>query len=220
MTANIELLPKYTKGEEIQNSISHFLGAIFAIGTFITFFILGIHKGHSFVHMLPFFAYSSFMFLMFFVSGFYHSRPFNSYSRAYSRIIDHCDIYAFVAATYLPICIYGITNTSYTISLLIIEVSLGITGIILNLIPKETRLTKVITFIIYIIQGWAIILFYPFNSGLPQLSFIYILIGGIIYTIGSILYGIGHYKKWSHTIFHYFVLLAAVSQFIGILLLV
>lgn len=220
MTTNIDLLPKYTKSEEIQNSISHFIGALFAIGTLITFIVFNVTKGYLFPHMIPYYIYSLFMFLMFFVSGFYHSRPFNSYSRAYSRIIDHCDIYAFVTATYLPICIYGITNESMTIALLIIELGLGVLGIILNLIPVESRIIKITTFIIYIIQGWAIMFFYPFNSGLPSNSFIFIFIGGIIYTIGAIMYGIGKYKRWSHTIFHYFVLAAAIVQFVGIIFII
>lgn len=220
MSPDIALLPKYTRDEEIQNSISHFIGALFAIGTLITFIVLGAIHHYNFTHMLPFFTYSLFMLVMFFVSGFYHSRPFNSYARAYSRIVDHCDIYCFVAATYLPICIYGITNQTHTIALLVIELGLGVLGVILNLLPTESRLIKLTTFLIYIIQGWAIIFFYPFNSGLSHVPFLFILIGGITYSIGAIMYAIGKYKKWSHTIFHYFVLIAAVIQFIGILFLI
>lgn len=216
MTASVELLPKYTRGEEIQNSISHFIGALFAIGTLITFIVLGILKGHSVLHMIPFYTYSILMLLMFFMSGYYHSRPFNSSSRAKARIIDHCDIYAFVAATYFPICMYGITEKGYTIALLTIQIVLGILGIILNLIPKDYRIIKISTFLIYIVQGWIIAVFYPFNIGIPSICFLFVLLGGIAYTIGSIMYAIGRYKKWSHTIFHYFVLIAAVLQFVGI----
>ena len=219
MTANVDLLPKYSRDEEIQNTLSHVLGAIFAIATLITFAILGnIHK-YGFLHMIPFYVYSIFMLVMFGVSGFYHSRPFNSLSRAKARLVDHCDIYAFVAATYFPICIYGITNQPISITLLTIEIVLGVTGIVLNLIPTDSRWIRLSTFIIYIIQGWAIIVFYPLNTGLPFISFLFILIGGIVYTLGSIMYAIGHYKRWSHTIFHYFVLIAAIVQFVGVLFL-
>lgn len=220
MTTNVALLPKYSKSEEIQNTISHFLGALFATAILITFIILGHVKGYSFVHMIPYYVYSLLMFVMFFVSAFYHSRPFNSNSRAKSRVVDHCDIYAFVAATYFPICIYGITNQAFSTTLLIIELVLGITGVVLNLLPTDSKVVRITTFLIYIIQGWAIIFFYPFNSGLPFISFLFILIGGIVYSIGSIMYGIGKYKKWSHTIFHYFVLVAAIIQFVGILFLI
>ncbi len=220
MTASVELLPKYSRSEEVNNSLSHFIGALFAIGTLITFIILGIIKQYDFLHMIPYYVYSLFMFIMFFASGYYHSRPFDSLSRARARIIDHCDIYAFVTATYFPICMYGITNQPISIILLSIEVALGITGIVLNLIPIDHRWFRLTSFIIYIIQGWAIIIFYPMNIGLSFISFLFILIGGIVYSVGSIMYAIGHYKRWSHTIFHYFVLVAAMIQFVGILFLV
>lgn len=220
MTASIDHLPKYTKEEEIYNASSHFLGTLFAIATLITFIILGINKGYSFIHMLPFYLYSTMMMFMFTISGIYHSRPFMSKSRSICRIIDHCDIYPFIAATYFPICIYGITNQVISTTLIYVQVTLALTGIILNLIPTNKRITVVLAFIIYIIQGWIIILFYPFNIGLGFTPFLYILIGGIVYSIGSIMYGIGRFKKWSHTYFHIFVLLAAIIQFIGILYLI
>ena len=146
MTADVTLLPKYTRKEEIYNSTTHFLGALLGIGSLITFIILGINKGHSFLHMIPFYTYSIFMFIMFFVSGFYHSRPFNSKSRANARIIDHSDIYAFVAATYFPICMYGVTHQVVSIVMLSIEVGLGVLGIVLSVIPNNSRIIKKITF--------------------------------------------------------------------------
>lgn len=220
MTADVELLPKYTKEEEIYNSSTHFIGALFGLATLITFIVLGINKGYSFLHMIPFYTYSIFMIAMFFVSGYYHSRKFNSKSRAITRIVDHSDIYAFVAATYFPICMYGIANSTIAYVILGIQVGLGLTGIILSVIPNDSRLIKFFTFLIYIIQGWLLIFFYPFNIGIEFLVFLFILIGGIAYTVGSILYGIGRYKRWSHTWFHAFVLIAAVLQFVGILFLV
>ena len=216
MTADVNLLPKYTRGEEVYNASTHFAGALFGLGTLICFIILGVVKNYSFLHMIPFYAYSIFMMLMFFVSGFYHSRKFNSKSRAVVRIIDHSDIYAFVAATYFPICMYGVANEPIRYIMHGIEVGLGILGIILNVIPSNSRIVKLVTFLIYIIQGWLLIFFYPFDIGIPFLVFLFTLLGGVAYTIGSILYGIGKYKRWSHTVFHLFVLLGAVIQFVGI----
>ncbi|MCR4880106.1 MAG: hemolysin III family protein [Bacilli bacterium] len=219
MTADVNLLPKYTRQEEIANATTHYVGALFGIGTLITFIILGVMKGYSFVHMIPFYIYSLFMILMFFNSGFYHSRPFNSKSRAIARIIDHSDIYVFCAATYFPICMYGVTNQAASIAMLSIEVGFAILGVTLSVIPNNSRIMKNTTFAIYIIQGWLIMFFYFFNIGIPFNVFLFILIGGIAYSVGAIMYGIGHYKRWSHTWFHAFVLVAAVLQFVGVLFL-
>lgn len=216
MTTDVQMLPKYTKKEEIYNSTSHFLGALFAVGTLIAFIVIGINKGYSFLHMIPFYVYSLFMFMMFFVSGLYHSRRFNSKSRAVVRIVDHSDIYAFVAATYFPICMYGVTNEPIAYTMLGIQVGLGVLGVVLSIIPSNSRWVKLSTFFIYIIQGWLLMIFYPFGLGMPSLVFLFVLLGGIVYTIGSLLYAIGRYKRWSHTWFHAFVLIAAVLQFVGV----
>lgn len=216
MTADVELLPKYSREEELYNYASHFLGALFGLGTLITFIVLGITKGYGFLHMVPFYTYSIFMMLMFFISGLYHSRKFDSKSRAIVRIIDHSDIYAFVAATYFPICMYGVANDVLGYVMLGIQVGLGILGVTLSIVPNNSRWVKSTTFFIYIIQGWLLMIFYPFGLGMDFLVFLFVLLGGIMYTIGSILYGIGRYKRWSHTWFHAFVLIAAVLQFVGI----
>lgn len=216
MTVDVKSLPKYTNEEENLNSVSHYIGFVFAACVSIFFFIYQLEHGYSLLYMLPYYVYSFFMMMMFFVSGYYHSSPFLSKSRAYSRTIDHCDIYAFVFATYLPICVFGITSDTISFIVMAIELVLAIIGIVINALPHESKAGNIISYIIYIIGGWAIIGFYPFNVGIPSHVFFYILLGGIVYTIGAILYAVGHYKKWFHSIFHVFVLAAAIIQFIGI----
>ena len=216
MTANPKRLPTYSREEEIANSISHLIGFIFSIGTLVFFFIESLINHLGFIYMLPYYVYSLCMMMVFFVSSFYHSSKFGSKRRAVTRIIDHCDIYAFVAATYFPICVYGLTNKSMSITIMIIEVALAIVGIVINLIPKNNKALNIIAYIIYIIDGWLMIFFYPFGSGLAFTPFLFILLGGIIYSIGAVTYAIGSKKKWFHSIFHVFVVLAAITQFIGI----
>ena len=216
MTADIRELPRYSKGEEIANSTSHLLGFVFSVATLVIFIVFQIQKSLSFSYMLPFYVYSFCMMVVFFVSAFYHSSPFHSKKRAVSRIIDHCDIYAFVAATYFPICVHGMSNQSAAIAIMIVEVVLAVTGIVLNAIPNNCTTLKVISYLIYIIDGWILIFFYPFGVGLNFNTFLFVLIGGIVYSAGAIIYAIGKKRPWFHTIFHIFVVLAAILQFIGI----
>lgn len=220
MTADTNKLPTYSHDEEIMNSISHLIGLVFAIGTLIFFVIFHILNQKSFLYMLPFYIYSLIMMMVFFISSFYHSSKFGSKRRAIARIIDHCDIYAFVAATYLPICVHGLSNQSISISIMVIEVVLAIAGIVLNIIPSNSKAIKIITYLIYIVDGWILIIFYPFGIGLEFSVFLFILLGGIIYSLGAITYAIGGKKKWFHSVFHIFVVLAAITQFIGILMLI
>ena len=73
--------------------------------------------------------------------------------------------------------------------------------------------------ICYIGMGWAIIPFWRQTlEVLTAPGFLLLLFGGIAYTIGSILYGLGKKKKWMHSVFHIFVVLGAVLQFFSVLL--
>ena len=220
MTATVESLPKYTRREEFMNAITHGIGFLFAISTLIFFIFYTIIHQVSFAYMFPFYVYSFFMMMVFFVSSFYHSSKFGSKRRAITRIIDHCDIYAFVAATYFPICVHGMQNASIALAIMIIEVILAIFGIVLNLIPSNSKVVKIISYLIYIIDGWILIIFFPFDIGIEFNVFLYVLLGGIVYSIGAIVYAFGSKKEWFHSIFHVFVVLAAILQFVGILFIV
>lgn len=219
MTADKNHLPTYSLGEEIMNSITHLVGLIFGVGTLVFFIAYNVLQNVSFVYMIPFYTYSLIMMMVFFISSFYHSSKFGSKKRAVARIIDHCDIYAFVAATYFPICMYGISNRPVAIAILVIEVVLALVGITLNLLPKNSKVLNLISYIIYIVDGWILIFFYPFGIGLEFNVFLFALIGGIVYSLGAIIYAIGSKHKWFHSIFHIFVVLAAMTQFVGILFL-
>lgn len=216
MTARIKSLPKYTKKEEIFNSLSHLIGLFFAIGVFVFFLIYHVTNSIQFIKMLPYYFYALSMAVVFYVSSMYHSSKFSSAKRAIFRLIDHCDIYVFVFGTYLPLCLYGVANKNIAIAVIIIEIVLMISGIVLNLIPSDSKIVKILSYLIYLIDGWLIIFFYPFNLGMDFLVFLFILLGGITYSIGAIVYAIGKKKRYFHTIFHIFVVLAAALQFVGI----
>jgi len=216
MTINKDKLPTYSKLEETHNSHSHFIGFVFGLIVFLLFLFAEIKYDSLRGKMYPFYIYAFLMMAVFLISFLYHSREPASKIKAVFRIIDHSDIYLFVAATYTPICLYGITNNTFSIVLLILEWSCALLGIVINLFGMNHKVFKYIAFAFYIIGGWALMIFYPFGIGIDFNVFIFVLIGGIVYTLGAILYGIGSKKAWFHTIFHYFVIAGAVLQFVGI----
>ena len=220
MTADVRSLPTYSAKEESMNSLTHFVGLVFAFATLVVFIVYQIINQLSFSYTFPFYIYSLVMMMVFFVSSLYHSSEFGSKRRAVVRIIDHCDIYAFVAATYLPICVHGIQNTTAAMVIMIVEVALALIGIAINLIPTNSKVLKVISYLIYIIDGWILIAFYPFGIGMEFNVFLFVLLGGIVYSIGAIVYALGKRKEWFHSVFHVFVVLAAILQYVGILFLI
>ena len=216
MTVSINYLPKYTRYEEVANSSTHFLGSLFSLGVLVFFIVFQAINAISFTYMIPFYIYVLFLGVMFTISGVYHSRPFGSKARAIFRVIDHSDIYFCIAGTYTPLCMHAIANTNIGYILLGVNWGLCILGALLNLVKTDKFIVSLISYILYIVCGWLVMIVYPFNLGIPVLVFLFILLGGILYSIGAILYAIGRKKKWLHTIFHIFVLLGAVTQFIGV----
>lgn len=216
MTTNINGLPKYTSKEEFYNYLTHGIGFVFSLGVLLFFLIKEIIEQIPFRTMFPFYIYALAMMMVFFVSTFYHKAKPSTKTKAVTRIIDHCDIYFFVAATYFPICVTGIENKAAAIGIMIGEISLMIIGILLNAIPNDSKKCELFAYIIYILQGWLLIFFFPFNIGIEFNVFLFILLGGIVYSIGAITYAIGSKKKGFHSIFHVFVVLAAIIQFVGI----
>lgn len=212
-------IPKYTFRQELFNSVSHFLGVPLGIATivisFILYFINKIQLGY-FIGLLVFGFSIVALYLM---SGLYHvESPNNVVKKKTKRVLDHCTIYLLIAGTYTPICIYIASTNVIGIVVLIIEWFLAIVGILINAIDFTNKVVKGVSMFLYLALGW-LILFSGAFIYLPFNAFLFILIGGILYTIGSVLYGIGHKNLSFHSIFHVFVLLGTVFQSVGVFLL-
>ena len=216
MKPSVKTLPNYSKRDEIINSITHLVGFLFGLGVLIFFIIFSLSKNLKFSYMIPYYVYAFSIMVVFGVSTMYHSSKLKSKCKAILRVIDHSDIYFLIFGTYLPLCLYAIGNHTVATIALILESVFMVAGIVLNVIPIDSKIMKIIAYIIYIIDGWLILFFYPFNIGMDFNVFLFILLGGVIYTIGAILYAIGKKKIYFHSIFHVFVLLGAATQFVGI----
>ena len=211
--------PGYTHKQELWNSLTHFIGVLFSIAITICFIVISIQRNLSFSVTYPFYIYTFTMFVTFFVSFFYHSTPLNTKMRAVCRIIDHSDIFLFVAGTYTPIAILAIANKDISTSILVIEWVFAITGATITGLWFNHKSISVIGYIIYLLAGWLLIFVYPFNQCLPFSVFIFVLTGGIVYSVGAIIYVVGKKYIWCHTIFHIFILLGALFQFVGVWLI-
>lgn len=206
----------YSHKQEIYNSISHLIGLLFSIALAITFIVFEVSYKIPFSKMYVLYIYAFTMSVVFFVSFFYHSQPLNTKIKGVCRVIDHADIYLLIAGTYTPICVHAVSNNTIGLALLIVQWSLALFGILITLFGLGNKAFDIIGYVIYVIQGWALMFVYPFNQCLEFSVFIFILMGGVAYTIGAVLYAIGKKNSWFHTIFHVFILLGAAIQFVGI----
>lgn len=214
---NLEI-PNYSKEQDDFNFYSHILGIPLGIGVFIASIILYSLNKIDLGSMISLIIFSLTMILLYSISSIYHKAKNDSNYKKIKRVLDHCTIYLLIAGTYTPICVHIMKQNNIGLIILILEWALALLGVILNAINLKNRAIKVISMILYILLGWMIL----YSTGfiyLPQASFILILIGGIAYTLGSILYGIGHKNLWFHCVFHVFVLVGTIFQTIGVFML-
>ena len=202
-------LPKYKLGEELLNSISHGIGVLLSIAALV----LGIIKADNGLALFAVLVYSISSIILYLMSCLYHSLKPNNAKRVF-RIIDHCSIFILIAGTYTPIVLLTLPNGLGWTTFGIVW-SIAIIGIVLNSI--DIKKFKTISMILYLVAGWCII--FSFKSlweNLNHVGILFTLIGGIIYTLGAILYGIGKKKKYMHSIFHIFCIIASICFFVTI----
>ena len=205
---------KYTLGEEITNSITHGIGVAFGI-TILVLTIIFAAKNHNVAGIVASCIYASTMIIMFLMSCLYHALSPNLKAKNVLRVIDHCDIYAFIAGSYTPFCISLIGGVAGWRLFGIIWVC-AIIGIIINAISIEKF--KKVSIALYLIMGWMVLIsFSSLYKAIQTPGLILLLTGGIIYTIGAILYVIGHKVRYIHSLFHIFVLAGCILQSFSIL---
>lgn len=213
-------LPTYTKGEEIFNMVSHIVGgAIGLIGMVLCIIFSAIHQNsYAIVGSI---IYGISMIFLYTMSSIYHGLKPTRKAKKVMQILDHCTIYVLIAGTYTPILLSSIMKVDQVAAwtMLAIVWILAILGIILNAI--DLKQFRVFSMICYIAMGWCIIFRIDLViKSLGMTGFILILLGGIIYTLGTILYGIGRKVKYMHSMFHLCVVIGTLLQLIAIILYV
>ena len=214
------ILPIYTKGEEIFNMTSHIVGA--ALGIVATVLCVVFASVHRNVYgIISGAIYGVTMILLYTMSSIYHGLSPKRYSKKVFQVLDHCSIFLLIAGSYTPFALCTLREYDLLTGWLIFSIIwfIAILGITLNSI--DIKKFKIFSMICYLLMGWCIIVK---GTLLPQLlgksGFILLLAGGIAYTVGAIIYGLGKKYKYAHSIFHLFILLGSFLQFLCILLFV
>ena len=201
----------YSKSEEQLNVWSHGLGLVASIIAF-PFLILKAISYSTFGDVASFVIYGLSLIILYAASTFYHAAK-NPKKRRRLNIFDHAAIYVLIAGTYTPFCLVAL-NSDLGWYMFIAVWIFALTGIILKLFFTG-KFDKIST-AMYLLMGWQVLFFIkPLMNGLTSFSLNLLILGGVFYTIGAILYSI---KKmpYNHAIFHVFVLLGSVSHFIAL----
>ena len=214
------ILPKYTKGEEIFNMTSHIVGGALGIVALVLCVVFAAVHGNGY-GVVSGAIYGVTMVILYTMSSIYHGLNPKRKAKKVFQVLDHCSIYLLIAGSYTPFALCTLREYSTALGWTIFGVIwfVAILGIILNSI--DTKKFRVFSMICYLVMGWCIV--FKINL-LPELlgtaGFVLLLLGGLAYTIGAILYGLGKKHKYMHSVFHLFILLGSLLQFFTILLYV
>lgn len=197
-------LPKYSLGEEIFSSVSHGVSALFALGVLVFLLVFCEKTPVKFVSAA---IYGATMVLLYTVSTIYHGLGINR-AKVVFRALDHCTIFLLIAGTYTPItliCLEGVRGQV----LFAVVWAAAVLGVVLNAVSVERF--KIVSMVCYLAMGWVVVFaMKEFWANAGDVAFWTLLSGGLCFTFGAILYGVGKKIPYIHSVFHLFVLAGSV----------
>lgn len=210
------ILPNYTRGEEIFNMASHAAGVLLGVIALITCIVSAASQRNTW-GIVSGAIYGFSMIVLYAVSSVYHGLPENT-GKKVMQIIDHCVIYLLICGTYTPIVLCALRKFSPALAWTIFGVVWGIAVIGAVFTAIDLKKYAILSMVCYIGMGWCIILaIKPLLSVLPLAAFMWLLAGGIAYTVGAVFYGLGSKHKYIHSVFHLFVLAGSMMHYIAII---
>ncbi len=197
------------------NMVTHIAGGGFAVIALLLSLIRAITRGTA-ACICSTALYGCCMVLVYTISSIYHGMRTGT-GKKVLQVLDHCAIYLLIAGTYTPILVCAMVPEYPAIGwgLLALQWGLAVTATTLTAI--DLRKYRVFSMICYIGMGWGIAPFLPQAwEVLGSTGFDFLLAGGISYTIGAVLFGLGKKIKWMHSTFHIFVVLGSMLQWVCI----
>ena len=209
-------LPDYTVGEEIFNTVSHIAGAVFGVVTLVLCVVVSALNRNVW-GIVGSAIYGGSMIALYTVSSVYHGMKAGT-GKKVMQIMDHCTIYCLIAGTYTPILLSSIRRVSPVCCWVLFGVVWGCAAVATVFTAIDLKKYNVLSMICYIGMGWCIVFaIKPALQAIPTAGFMWILAGGIAYTLGAVLYGLGTKVRYMHSVFHLFVVAGSIMQFFGII---
>ncbi|WP_026570522.1 MULTISPECIES: hemolysin III family protein [Sediminibacillus] len=202
----------FSKNEEIANAITHAVGAVFSIAALVTLIVYATQYGTVW-HVVSFTLFGTTMVLLYFSSTFVHALP-KGRGKDVFEILDHASIYFFIAGSYTPFLFVAVKGwLGWT--LFGIVWGIAIAGTIFKCFFVKRFLF--VSTIGYIVVGWQIV--FAWKTLVENLHFnglLLLVVGGILYTIGSVFY-MWRGFKFHHAIWHLFVLAGTALHFFSVI---
>lgn len=210
------MLPDYTKGEEIFNMVSHIVGGGLGVVALTLCVIFSALHGDPWA-VVGSSIYGASLIALYSMSSIYHGlKP--GFAKKVMQVLDHCTIYFLIAGTYTPILLCSIREVAPVTAWVLFGAVWGICAIAAVFTAIDLHKYAVLSMICYIGMGWCIVFAAKTAiEAIPFYGLVYLLAGGVSYTIGAVMYGIGGKHRYMHSVFHIFVVLGSLLQFFCIL---
>lgn len=200
-------IPPYTLGEELCNAISHGLGALLSAAALV----LMLLRAKGALALSAAVLFGAALVLLYTMSCLYHALSPRVAGKKVLRVLDHCNVFLLVFGTYIPVSLLGVPGASGWVLFGIVGF-FTLLGIVLTAVDLERfQLAAVIC---QLLSGWSILI------GLPGLlrtmgpaGLVWLVAGGLMYSVGAVLYGLGKKRKYRHSLFHLFCLLGSFCHF-------
>lgn len=210
------ILPSYTAGEEIFNMVTHIVGGALGIAYLVICVVFAALHGNVY-GVVSSAIYGASVIVLFTMSSIYHGvRP--STAKKVLQVIDHCTIFFMIAGTYTPIALSAVRTQNTALGWVIFGIIWGMTALAATFTAIDLNKYKKLSMICYIGMGWCIVAFWDVTYAAIGFGGALLLIaGGVLYTLGAVLYAWGKKKRYIHSVFHIFVNLASICHFLCIL---
>lgn len=196
--------------------ITHIVGAVFGVAALISCVLTAVFNRNVW-GIVGGSIYGVSLICTYTISSVYHGLK-SSMAKKVMQIIDHCGVYFLIAGSCTPPLLSGIRiyNPALCIALLVFVWGGSIFGTVFKAI--DLKKYRVLTMICYFTIGWSMISIVKPIYEIFSIRFVlWILSGGIVYTLGMIFFSLGRKKRYFHSIFHLFILAGSILHFFGIL---
>lgn len=204
---------QYSVNEERVNIVSHAIGFILGAIAFIVLLVKAIINGMHGLHFFSLSIYILSLCTLYAASTLYHYAK-TAQLRSRLKRFDHCAIFVFIAGSYTPFALMVLPpDSGWTI--FISSWALAFTGIMIKLFFMQ-KVGKAISALMYIAMGWQVMfVFNPLADSLPHNGLMWLFIGGVLYTVGGVIYAI-KVIPFNHAIFHILTLAASTCHFMTV----
>ena len=207
-------LPYYTEKEDKANSISHLVGVIFGAAATVVLLM----RSNDISHIISSIIFGVAMIILYSGSSIYH-RLSPGKAKKIARLVDHSVIFVLITGTSIPLMILDVLPYYKALAITCISVSVvtALLGIVLTFIDQEKY--KKLQMVLYMVLGWmCLVLIYPLwkycEDALPLIGLI--LLGGTVYTVGTVFLSLGRTTRYCHGVFHLFVLAGSLIHFLAL----